>query len=203
MTTFLAVQGGASLLDKLEAADRAATLWLNGLFPDWMAPFWTFMSGVKVWFPMYILVAALLIWRLGWKKGLIAVAAIALAFFFNERVNNLIKAITERPRPCNDEGMIAAGINILEQGGGFSFPSGHANNSFGFAFGSALCLQMDRKLNWSWYAVFILLWATLVGISRIVVACHFLGDVIVGAVLGSIMAIIWVYMAKSLCRKVK
>ena len=186
-----------TLWDTLEAADRAATLWINNLWPDCFAPFWSFMSQVKVWFPMYALVAALLIWRLGWKKGLIAVAAIALAFFFDERVNNLIKALAERPRPCNDEGMIATGIRIIEQGGGFSFPSGHANNSVGFAVGSFAFLRMDRKLNWTWYGVFIYAWAILVCISRIAVACHFLGDILVGAFLGAIMAIIWIQIGKT------
>lgn len=188
----------------LEAADRAATLWLNGaLDADWLAPFWSFMSQIKVWFPMYALVAALLIWRLGWKKGLVAVAAIALAFFFDERINNLIKAIAERPRPCNDDGMLAAGINVIQQGWGFSFPSGHANNSMGFALGSFLCLRMDKKLDWTWYGVFIFVWAALVCVSRIAVACHFLGDVLAGAFLGAVMAFLWVWVARKVCKKIK
>lgn len=193
------------IISDIVATDRTATLWLNKLGAEysWMDPFWQFMSEVKVWFPMYALVAGLLIWRLGWKKGLVAIAAVALAFFWNERVNNLIKALVERPRPCNDDGMLLAGIRVLEQGGGFSFPSGHACNSFGFAVCSAWCLKMDKKLNWNWYAVVIILWAFTVAVSRVMVACHFIGDVTVGAITGTIMAVIWYKIAKWLCGRIK
>lgn len=199
------MEGIEHIISNLVANDRAATLWLNKLGADygWLDPFWQFMSEIKVWFPMYALVAALLIWRLGWKKGLIAVAAVALAFFCNERINNLIKALVERPRPCNDEGMLTAGIRVLMQGWGFSFPSGHACNSFGFAVCSAWCLKMDKKLNWNWYAVVIILWAFTVAASRVMVACHFIGDVTVGAIMGTIMAIIWYKIAKWLCGRIK
>lgn len=187
--------------DRLEAADRTATLWLNGHHSQWSDPFWLFMSEIKIWIPMYVLIVALLIWRLGWKNGLIAVAAVALCFFCDERINNLIKMLMERPRPCNDVGMVFSGLHILERGGGWSFPSGHACNSFGFAISSALCLKMDKKLNWNWYFVFIAAWAALVGISRIMVGRHFLGDVTVGAVIGITMGIIWFCIAKALCAK--
>ncbi|MCQ2166807.1 MAG: phosphatase PAP2 family protein [Bacteroidales bacterium] len=188
-----------TIWDRLEAADRAATLWINGNCSQWSDPFWVFMSQIKIWIPLYVLVVALLIWRLGWKKGLIAVAAVALCFFCDERINNLIKMISERPRPCNDPGMIAAGIHVLEQGGGWSFPSGHACNSFGFAVSSAICLNFDKKFNWGWYTVIIIAWATLVGISRIMVACHFLGDVMVGTVIGVLMALLWARIARKAC----
>lgn len=183
-------------MEGIAQIDQQVTLWLNSLHTPWTDPFWVFMSGIKVWFPMYAAVAALLIWRLGWKKGLVAVGAIAMAFILNEQVNNLIKGIVCRVRPCNDPFMLASGLHVLEEGGGWSFPSGHANNSFGFAVGSALCLKMDRKMNWNWYSAFIFTWAALVGISRIMVARHYLGDVIVGALLGSLMAYVWVIVAQ-------
>lgn len=190
------------LFETLEAADRSATLWINGLSGSW-GPFWVFMSEIKVWFPLYAFIAALLIWRLGWKKGLVAVGILALAFFFDERINNLIKAIAQRPRPCNDGGMIAAGIHVLEQGSGFSFPSGHACNSMGFALGSALLFRQDKRLNWRWYGVVIIIWSILVGTSRIMVACHFLGDVITGTVIGAFMAVLWYNIALIIFKKIK
>lgn len=189
-------------MEGIAQIDQQVTLWINSLHTPWTDPFWVFMSGIKVWIPMYVVVAALLIWRLGWKNGLIAVGAIAIAFILNEQVNNLIKGIVCRVRPCNDSFMLASGLHVLEEGGGWSFPSGHANNSFGFAVGSALCLKMDRKMNWNWYSAFIFTWAILVGISRIMVARHYLGDVIVGALLGSLMAYVWVIVAHVIINKV-
>lgn len=210
-------------LDAIIAWDQAATLWLNSHFTPAGDAFWVFMSGIKVWIPMYVAVAAILIWRLGWKKGLVAIACIFLAFFLSERVNNLIKYLVERVRPCNDEGMIAAGLHILEQGGGWSFPSGHANNSFTFAIASALCMRIEmlgfgkkdtsaslRKKRvpagvrrWPYiYGVFIVTWAVLVGISRIMVARHFLLDVVVGSLIGILLGIIFGQLAIFICKKV-
>ena len=168
------------------------------------------MSEIKVWIPLYVLVVILLIWRMGWKKGLVAIACIALAFFCDERINNLIKELVGRIRPCNDPLMLSAGINVLETGGGFSFPSGHACNSFGFAFVSALCFKwidaarMKRsKVDWvDIYNVVIITWAILVAISRVMVARHFFGDVLVGAMIGTAMGIIWACIARAVCRRI-
>lgn len=195
---------------RLEALDQQATLWMNSHFSPAGDAFWAFMSGVQVWIPMYVLIVGLLIWRLGWKRGLVAVACVALCFFFDERINNLIKILTMRVRPCDDAGMLAAGLHALETGGSWSFPSGHANNSFAFALASAMAFEAEilglgkkdtsaslRKKRipagvrrWvALYGIFIVSWATLVAISRVMVGKHFLGDVIVGSVIGILMGL--------------
>lgn len=195
----------------IEGVDQRVSLWINSHFCTFGDAFWMFMSGVKVWIPLYAIVAALLVWRLGWKKGLVAIACIGLAFFLNERVNNLVKHLVERVRPGNDPLMVKAGIHILQKGGGWSFPSGHACNSFGFAFASALCFkfgiaarakEIDRiparadRILVNAYGIFIISWAVLVGISRIMVARHYLGDVLVGALIGSLMGAAWAIAAR-------
>lgn len=200
------------IIGAVEQWDRAATLFINThlTFPG--DSFWMFMSGIKVWIPLYVAVAAMLMWRLGWKRGLIAIAFIALCFFFDERVNNLIKMLVERVRPCNDEGMLAAGIRVLEEGGKWSFPSGHACNSFGFAVSSLICFRAEilglgkkdtsfslRKKRipagvrrWvALYGIMIILWAVLVGLSRIMVGRHFLLDVVTGSAIGILMGLLW------------
>lgn len=185
--------------------DRAATLWINAQGGGSADTFWAFMSFIKIWIPMYIAVAAVMIWRLGWKKGLVAIAVLLLAFALSDQLNNLIKYLVQRVRPCNDEGMIAAGLHILETGGGWSFPSGHANNCFAFAVGSALCFKAEvlglgkpdtssslRRKRVSagvkrWvrcYGLFIISWAVLVSVSRVMVGRHFLLDIAAGALIG-------------------
>lgn len=179
----------------MERIDQSITLWLNAISPAWLDSFWVFMSQIKVWIPLYVAVAALLIWRLGWKKGLVAVACVAAAFAAEEQVNNLIKAAVGRIRPCNDPDMLAAGLRVLETGGGWSFPSGHAHNSFGFAMSTSMCLKTDEKANWKWYTGFIFVWAALVAISRIMVGKHFLGDVITGALLGTVISFFFAWLS--------
>lgn len=192
-----------SIWDTLELADRSATLWINSFHNPSSDAFWTFMSEIKVWIPLYVAIAALMIWRLGWKKGLIAIVCIALAFFFNERVCNFIKEMAQRVRPCNDEAMIAAGINAIGIGGGYSFPSGHACNCFGLATSSILSIKADSRHHWYTYSAFIIVWAVLIGISRIMMARHFLGDVLVGAAIGAFMGVIWGCLSQFLCARLK
>lgn len=204
-------------MERIEQLDRQISLWINSFHCPATDGFWVFMSEKFVWIPLYVLIAALMIWRFGWKRGLIAIACIALAFFFDERVNNLIKGIVQRVRPCNDEGMLALGIHVLETGGGWSFPSGHSCNVFGLAMSSSLCLLAPRKpmldegvikmtpaLPERWrklYTAFIFIWAALVGLSRIMVARHFFGDVIVGAALGCTIGLIWGLISVAFCTR--
>lgn len=212
-----------SVIDNIVAWDQAATLWINGHYGA-LDPFWVFMSGIKVWIPMYVAVAAMLVWRLGWKKGLIAIALTLLAFAMSEQLNNLIKGLVMRVRPCNDADMISAGIHILEQGGGWSFPSGHSNNSFTFAVCTAMLFKAEvmglgkpdlsaslrRKRisagvrRWvNCYGVFIISWATLVAISRVMVARHYLLDVTVGGLIGIILGLVFSRYAWRIFAKVR
>ena len=106
-----------SIWKTLEKADQLATLEINSWHSGITDPIWEFFSNIPIWIPMYILIVALVIWRLGWKKGLIVIAAAALTFGFCDQFSNFLKALTERLRPCNDPYMISNGLHILEKGG--------------------------------------------------------------------------------------
>ena len=173
--------------------DQQITLAINSWHSAFTDPIWAFFSNKIVWIPMYLGIIALLIWKLGWKKGLIAIASIALTFGFCDQFSNLIKYAVCRIRPVNDEFMIASGLHVLERGGGYSFFSAHAANALGLAFCSFICLNtyIDRQKNMScpcWikiYGYWIFFWGAMVGISRIFVGKHYLGDVIVGFLVGA------------------
>ena len=164
--------------------DQQLTLTINSWHSAITDPFWEFMSDIPVWIPMYVIIVAFVIQRLGWKKGLIVVVAALLTFGFCDQSSNLIKALTERLRPCNDPFMIQNGLHILESGGVYGFFSAHAANAFGLATSTFIGLRLDRKLKYRGYAAWMYTWATLVAVSRIFVGKHFLGDVIVGTMVG-------------------
>ncbi|MBR5834956.1 MAG: phosphatase PAP2 family protein [Bacteroidales bacterium] len=133
---------------------------------------------------MYILIIAFVMMRLGWRKGLIVVAAAVLTFAFCDQFSNLIKAATERLRPCNDAYMLHNGLHILESGGKYGFFSAHAANAFGLATSTVIGLRLDKRLKYRGYATWMYVWATMVAVSRIFVGKHYLGDVIVGICVG-------------------
>ena len=114
----------------LEQADKLATLEINSWSSAITDPIWQIFSNIPIWVPMYVIIVAFIIQRLGWKKGLIVVAAAALTFGFCDQSSNFIKALTERLRPCHDPYMIHNGLNILESGGKFSFFSAYRAESF-------------------------------------------------------------------------
>ena len=53
--------------------DQNLTLKINSWNSSFSDPIWEFLSDIPVWIPMYVLIVAFIIWRLGWKKGLVVV----------------------------------------------------------------------------------------------------------------------------------
>lgn len=174
---------------EVHKADQLLTLEINSLNSFITDPVWAFFSEKIVWAPMYAAIIGLLIWKLGWKRGLIVLAAALLTFGFCDQFSNLVKHAVCRIRPLHDDFMVSHGLNILEQGGGYSFFSAHAANAFGLAFstftGMKLCLKPCPK--WlKTYGGWMFFWAFMVAVSRIFVGKHYLGDVIVGIIIGSV-----------------
>ena len=89
-----------SLLEQIVQLDERITLWINGLPSVNSDPFWWALSDTKFWIPFYIVVLAFLIWKLGWKKGLIVALTVVLAVTCLDQFSNLIKNGVGRVRPC-------------------------------------------------------------------------------------------------------
>ena len=196
---------------KIHHIDQLLTLNINSWNSSMTDPIWQFFSKIPVWIPMYVLIAALLIWRLGWKRGLIILLAAAATFGFFDQFSNLIKNLVCRVRPLNDEFMITGGLNVLEgPTRSFSFFSAHAANAFGLAASTISGLKLDtrwftktgRPVGWGkCYVWWMCIWASLVGISRVFVGKHYLGDVLAGALIGIIAGMVMSGIAKWIIRK--
>ena len=190
-----------SIWQILEKADRLATLEINSWYSDFTDPIWAFFSDIPVWIPMYVIIVAFIIQRLGWKKGLVVVAGAVLTFAFCDQSSNLIKALTERLRPCNDPFMLHNGLHVLERGGSYGFFSAHAANAFGLASSTLIGLRADNRLKYNGYAAWMYVWATLVAVSRIFVGKHFLGDVIVGICVGAMAGWVFGRLARAVIKR--
>ena len=184
--------------------DQQLTLTINSWHSAFTDPIWAFFSNKVVWIPMYVAIVALLIWKLGWKKGLMVVAAAALTFGFCDQFSNLIKHAVGRIRPLHDEFMKANGLHVLERGGGYSFFSAHAANAFGLACSTFTGLRklLTQKPKWlTAYGSWMFFWAAMVSISRIFVGKHYLGDVIVGSIVGAAGGLAFGYLAYRIARR--
>lgn len=136
--------------------------------------------------PFYLFVALFLFYKTPKKE-----AALALFFFIltivlcDQFSSGLIKPFFERLRPTHHPGF----KNLVDmvhghRGNGFSFISGHATNSFGFAVFLSLLFRNRRVTGVA------LVWATLISYSRIYLGVHFISDVVGGILAGTGIALV-------------
>ena len=194
---------------KMEELDRIITLAINAHHSPASDAFWIFMSSSKWWYLLYAALITLMFWRLGWKKGLVMLAATALTILLTDQCCNLIKNSVCRLRPGNDPEMLARGLYLPIAASTkhiYGFLSAHSANSFAVVVLTSAFLHTDKRLtlkgsrnpSWLIYLIVMVLWASLVAISRVFLARHFVGDILAGAALGCIIAAATAYAAMRL-----
>ena len=192
------------IIDSLHTWDQHFTLAINQFHSEWWDAFWQFMSDVQVWFPLYAIVIVMLFVHLGWKKALVVTLSFALTIAVTDQIANLIKDSVTRLRPCYDYNMLSGGLHILEKRSGyFGFFSGHSANAFGFAAVSLIGLRNDRRQRFIGYGAMIYVWATLIALSRVFVGKHYFGDILVGALIGSAIGVIFALAARYFVKKIQ
>ena len=101
-------------------------------------------------------------------------------------VANILKYSIDLPRPYE----IYPYIRKLSVGGSPSFPSGHTADAFAFATIAGL---VYRK----WFIIIPgLIWAALVGYSRMSLGVHFPSDVLAGALIGAVCSFVYYWFEK-------
>jgi phosphatidylglycerophosphatase B len=73
---------------------------------------------------------------------------------------------------------------------GYSFPSGHSQTAFFLGVLFSFIIYKTLKGKWKYLLFVPLIWAVLVGMSRVVIGVHYPVDVAAGALLGMTMALI-------------
>ena len=57
-----------------------------------------FLSDVRIWFPMYGVIMGMMIYRLGWKKGLVVILSCILCVILADQISYHIKEGIDRLR---------------------------------------------------------------------------------------------------------
>jgi undecaprenyl-diphosphatase len=175
------------VLESLKKLDQELFIFLHGL----QHPFWDkimiTVSDKYFWVPFYAGLLAFLIYLFR-KKSYVLLPAIALTIGTAENISSaILKPLVARLRPCHDASL-AQVLHLVDGcGGSYGFVSAHAANSFGLAV--LLAVVLDRRYNWLKAVLFI--WATVVSYSRIYLGAHFPGDILAGALVGSLSALVF------------
>ena len=186
-----------------EIIDRQITLALNGLHTPVTDVIWQIFSFRPLSFVIGAFIIVFLFIRLGWKRALIVLGATLLCIAACDQLGNLVKASVARLRPVHDPWMIEHGLHVLEEPGKlYGFFSAHAANAMGIAVCTKLGFKNDKSRSYRAYGIVMVLWALLVGISRVFVGKHFLGDVLVGWLVGLAFGLFFGWLAGVIIQKV-
>lgn len=117
----------------------------------------------------------------------VVIAAATLVAACDMISSRVVKPSFGRLRPCNELVLKDQVRPLVRCGSGFSFTSSHATNHFGVAtflvFGLGFLQGRWRRL---WY-----LWAAAIALSQVYVGVHYPGDILVGAMLGTLLGALW------------
>tara|TARA_R110002072_G_scaffold111009_1_gene239048 strand:- start:19 stop:573 length:555 start_codon:yes stop_codon:yes gene_type:complete len=173
------------MLDQLLQWDRDAFIYLNSLGIENHDAFWSAITNFSTWIPLFIFFVVLVFRAYPKKEAFWVLGTILITLTVVAALTGITKELVARLRPSNTE-EINTLIRILKSPTGYSFFSGHASSSFSITTGVFLFLRDKWKWSWLFY-----IWPLLFALSRIYVGVHYLLDLIVGALVGIILAIIF------------
>jgi len=151
----------------------------TGLTAPFLDTVMVFMTE-KMNFMGAIIIAAALIWILGKRQDRVGLIVLVLLVLMTDLASNMLKHSVMRVRPCS----ALEGVRLLVGcGGSFSMTSSHAANIF------AAMVFLTARYRKFW-PVFISI-AVIVAYSRVYVGVHYPTDVIVGAALGTVLALVF------------
>lgn len=175
------------MLEKILKLDRDIFLIINNSLESGFNDF--FLGGLTLVGYLYVLLPAALFYlyvidKKNFRRNSITLIA---AVLLGGLIVQILKQIVARPRPLKEmEPLLLAGKvkihNLFYAYRESSFPSGHTQAAFGVTT-ALICI--NRK-----HALYLILIAFLMGLSRIYVGVHFPLDVVCGAILGVITSLV-------------
>ncbi|MEE0979794.1 MAG: phosphatase PAP2 family protein [Muribaculaceae bacterium] len=172
------------MIEYLQQLDTDLFLFLNSMHCGVMDRFMSLFTGRFIWIPMYVTLLYIITRHFRVRRAVMMVLGIVLAIVLADQLcATVLRPIFERLRPANLDNPISALVHIVDgyRGGRYSFPSCHAANSFALASFVWWMIRRPRT------RLFIVAWALVTCYSRIYLGVHYPGDLLVGAVIGSLI----------------
>jgi undecaprenyl-diphosphatase len=127
------------------------------------------------------LILLVFLWIKHGVKGLWFALGAILVVAITDPISSLwLKKWIARPRPCETAELAPFFPNLTHCSAGFSMPSSHAANHYALA----TFLGLSQKPYYPRWNLLLGLWAALICFAQLYVGVHYLGDVLVGAILG-------------------
>jgi undecaprenyl-diphosphatase len=186
-------------MDRIIALDKELFWWINGHHSGWLDwTMWVFSQSFS-WLVVLLAVFIFITLRRDRRSWLWVLAGLGLCFLLADQIsNNVIKDGVQRLRPCyalENVRMFHTG-----RGGSYGFVSSHAANAFAVAMFLSFTYGGRKKIqghSYPWMPYILMLWAVIVGYSRVYLGKHYPGDVVCGALLGlGLGAIVYFVISK-------
>jgi undecaprenyl-diphosphatase len=178
------------MLEAINSFDENLFLFFNGLHSPVIDPVMWLFSSKFFWIPLYIWFLWLLYKRYP-KHYWTVLVSVALMIVVSDQLCNLAKDGFMRLRPSHEPHLRTL-VHVLKysngneyRGGMYGFYSGHSSNAFAVALFLITALFRNSK-----YIIPIaLIFAVLTAYSRVYLGVHYTGDILVGAIMGSLLGI--------------
>ena len=178
------------MLENLQTIDIALFRFINSTLAnpvtDFIMPIITSDWNLRIF---YAVAMILLLWRGSKETRWLVAFSVLTMLIADQMASGFLKELVGRVRPCHTLDSVHLLVNC---GAGKSMPSSHATNAFAQA--AFFCISFRRQGWWLWP------FAALVALSRVFVGVHYPFDVIVGALLGSMVGIAMAWLNGTLRR---
>ena len=184
------------MLDRLIALDQQFTLSLNGsdnLFLDGIA---SVATSTVTWLPVGLVLLYVLFRNNSLRNVGFVVLALGLCILLADQVaSGICKPLFERYRPAQDPSLMYM-VDIVDgyRGGRYGFFSSHAANTFSVAVFLSFLIR-NRAAGFALFS-----WALLNCWTRVYLGVHYLGDLLVGCLWGSLVAVIIYFLYKKIAK---
>lgn len=125
----------------------------------------------------YVLLLPILYWSFDQMVGL----RVGMVLLLSNAFNTFFKFLFRTPRPSWVSDTVVGHVHESS----FGLPSGHAQNA------ASVWGWMAVEVKQRWFSIVMVVLIFLIGVSRLVLGVHFLGDVLLGWLIGSLL--VWAF----------